>query len=319
MENPLVSVIVAAYNAEQHISEALFSVERQSYKNIEIIVVDDGSTDSTPAIIQHSFPNIHYVRQDNSGSCASPRNKGLGLAKGELVTFFDADDIMLPQKIRQQVDQFERHPEAALVVSNYRNFTDTEKSDDHFSSCPEIRARLKTKNNQPFVLGPKESRTILIDENFTIASSPLFKRELVLEEKGFDTTLTACEDFHLIYRVAMKGAVVVTPEVSFERRLHDLNMSGDTERMMTNFIVSRSGLAAKETDPALANKLRKRVRHMKRELQTYLIRRGKLSPAMGMYSQTFPPLNLRELRHDMLQGTKLCLTGLKLRKVEWPH
>ncbi|WP_165855273.1 glycosyltransferase family 2 protein [Marinobacter sp. JSM 1782161] len=317
-EQPLVTVIIPAFNAEQYLDDTLQSIEAQTYANIEIIVVDDGSTDSTAELVQAHAPRVRYIHQPNSGSCAAPRNNGLKHAQGEFITFFDADDIMLPEKIAQQVRQFQDHPDAVAVISNYRNFTDTETSVDHFATCPTITARLADSGQQAITLPSTECRRILIDENFTIASSPLFRRSVVDAEQGFDVSLRACEDFHLIYRVALKGPLVVVPDVGFERRLHDLNMSGDPERMMFNFIRSRASLVHLETTRELQDTLADLVRHMKREFQTLLIRKGKLREAFGLFSQTLPPTSRRELKHDVFQGTKLCLTALGLRKVEWP-
>ncbi|ROT98394.1 glycosyltransferase [Marinobacter sp. R17] len=319
MELPLVTVIIPAFNAEDYLDETLSSIEAQTYPNIEIIVVDDGSTDSTPEIVNGHTSRVRYIRQDNSGSCSAPRNLGLRHAAGEFITFFDADDIMLPHKVEHQVEQFFSYPEAVFVTSNYRNFTENEKSADHFSSCPLIAEKCLEIGPGPFLLPSQSCRNILLEENFTIASSPLFRRSLVFNEGGFDESLRACEDFHLIYRIAMKGPVVVLPEVAFERRLHDLNMSGDPERMMSNFLLSRMDLIHQETEQIFRKKLKKLVRHMKRELQTQLIRKGKLKAAVSLYGQTFPPCSRKEIKHDVFQGTKIVLTALKFRDVEQPE
>lgn len=307
MDKPLVSVIIAAYNAEQYIEETLNSILDQTYSELEIIVVDDGSTDRTAEIVNALHPRVRYVFQQNSGSCASPRNHGLALAKGTYLTFFDADDIMLPQKIEHQVREMEANPGAALCVINYCNFTGSSRSSDHFSSCPSLSLYTDNLNTPSFELSTLESRNILIDENFTIASSPLFRSEYVRQQGGFDTTLKACEDFHLIYRIAANGAMVVMPEIGFERRLHDTNMSADCERMLRNLILSRQSLASDETDPSLKRRLQKRVLRYQRDLQTCLINKGQLRSAAKLYRETFPPRSLSDLNHDFRQGIKLTL------------
>ena len=101
MENPLVSVIIPVYNCEKYIERCIFSLLEQTYKNIEIIVVDDGSTDQSGAICQkYSDNNLIYVRQNNSGPSVA-RNKGLSLMSGEYVTFVDADDYVAPNYIKE--------------------------------------------------------------------------------------------------------------------------------------------------------------------------------------------------------------------------
>lgn len=311
MDKPLVTVIVAAYNAANYLEETLHTILDQDYSPLEIIVVDDGSTDETAAIAKSFGDRVHYCYQQNSGSCASPRNHGLAVARGEYVTFFDADDLMLPGKISRQVNELETHSEAVLCVGNYRNFTGETTSGDHFSTCPELSRYVATSCNSSFVLEAHECRNILISENFTIASSPLFRTPVVVAEGGFNTDLKACEDFHLIYRMATHGKVVVVPEVLFERRLHDTNMSADSERMLRNLIASRLSLARYEDDSTLAKLLSRRARRYRRDLQTCLVNKGCLDTALCLYRETLPPTSLSDLYHDISQGVKLLLGRLR--------
>lgn len=307
MDKPLVTVIVPAYNASDYIAETLESILAQTYENLEVIVVDDGSTDNTAEIVKSYTSGITYIHQENSGSCAAPRNNGLQHAKGEFVTFFDADDIMLPDKIAHQVNDLLDHPEAVICISNYRNFTQTQHSADHFSNCPALADYLNEVKGTTFTLTSLACRSILIDENFTIASSPLFRTQTVKSLGGFKQSLRACEDFHLIYRVAMEGDVVVNATVGFERRLHDLNMSSDNERMLRNLIGSRSSLSREETDKSLRKRLEFRVRRYRRDLQTCLVLKGRLKDAVRMYLETFPPKSFSDLNHDIRQGIKILM------------
>ncbi|MEP5287075.1 MAG: glycosyltransferase [Alloalcanivorax venustensis] len=307
MDKPLVTVIVAAYNAEAYLQETLETILGQDYSPLEIIVVDDGSTDGTANIVKALGHCVHYRYQQNSGSCAAPRNHGLELAKGKYVTFFDADDLMLPGKISRQVAEQEANPDAAFCVGNYRNFTGETRSADHFSTCPALGPYLEQSQGASFLLAAKECREILIQENFTIASSPLFRTSVIVSEGGFNTDLKACEDFDLIYRTATHGTAVVVPEVFFERRLHDSNMSADTERMLRNLIASRLSLADYESDPTLAKRLGQRAQRYRRDLQTCLVNKGHFTAALSLYARTLPPHSLSDLNHDIRQGVKLAL------------
>ena len=312
MDKPLVTVIVAAYNAANYLEETLHTILDQDYSPLEIIVVDDGSTDETAAIAKSFGNRVRYRYQQNSGSCASPRNHGLAAAQGEYVTFFDADDLMLPGKISRQVNELVTHSEAVLCVGNYRNFTGETTSGDHFSTCPELSRYVATSCNSSFVLEAHECRNILISENFTIASSPLFRTRTVVSEGGFNTDLKACEDFHLIYRTATHGKVVIVPEVLFERRLHDTNMSADSERMLRNLIASRLSLAQHETDPVLVKHLEKRAQRYRRSLQSCLINKGQFGGAFALYKDTLPPRSLSDLNHDIRQAIKLVFSQTRL-------
>lgn len=308
MDKPLVTVIVPAYNASDFIAETLESILNQTYDNLQVIVVDDGSTDDTARIVQSYSPRVTYIHQTNSGGCAAPRNRGLQHAQGEFVTFFDADDIMLPDKIESQVEDLLGQSRAVMSICNYRNFDNTEKYPDHFSTCPILQSQMLTE--KMIAITGELCRSVLLDENFGSACSPLFKASIVRDLQGFNESLFACEDFHLIYRVAMHGDIVITSKVSFERRLHDTNMSNDNERMLRNLIASRHDLSLNETNTSLQRRLKHRVRRYRRDLQTCLVLKKQLGKALKLYGETFPPQSLSDLNHDVRQGIKIALHGL---------
>jgi glycosyltransferase involved in cell wall biosynthesis len=115
--NPLVSVVVTAFNHGPYIAETLESVFQQSYPHYEVIVVDDGSTDDTAPRI-HAFGNkAEYVRQENQGPAGS-RNTGIRLATGDLVALLDGDDLWAPTKLQAQVTAARAHPKAGLIAAN---------------------------------------------------------------------------------------------------------------------------------------------------------------------------------------------------------
>ena len=110
MSEPLVSVVIPAYNAASYIAETLDSVKRQTWQAIEVFVIDDGSSDDTVAIARtYSATNFTILEQKNSGACVA-RNLGLSLSKGKYIQFLDADDVLSPDKIEQQVAVLEKNP-----------------------------------------------------------------------------------------------------------------------------------------------------------------------------------------------------------------
>jgi GT2 family glycosyltransferase len=117
-DNPFVSVIMPAYNAARYIAEAIESVLIQNYRNFELIIVDDGSTDNTKEIVK-SFKNnkIQYFYKDKDGP-SSARNLAINRAKGQYIMPLDADDMMTPDFIAKHLSEFEKHPEADLVYSD---------------------------------------------------------------------------------------------------------------------------------------------------------------------------------------------------------
>jgi glycosyltransferase involved in cell wall biosynthesis len=116
-DGPLVSVIIPTYNYAGYLSRAIGSCLDQTYRNIEIIVVDDGSTDNTAAVAGGFGNKIVYVRQENKGVSAA-RNTGLGRAKGAFIAFLDADDIFLKECIASNVAVLLDHPDIGIVFTN---------------------------------------------------------------------------------------------------------------------------------------------------------------------------------------------------------
>lgn len=117
-ELPLVSVIMPAYNAQDFIREAICSVLEQDYPRLELIVVNDGSTDQTAQEARVFGERVRVLEKENGGAAAA-RNHGISAAQGELVAFLDADDIWLPGKLSAQVGYLMKHPEVGMVTSNF--------------------------------------------------------------------------------------------------------------------------------------------------------------------------------------------------------
>jgi len=120
MDNPLVSIIIPVYNGEQFIREAIDSVLAQTYRPIEIIVVDDGSQDNTAKIIK-SYPQVTYIYQKNSGHGVA-KNTGIQHSKADYLSFLDADDLWDAQKIEIQMNYILNNPEIEYVICNMKNF-----------------------------------------------------------------------------------------------------------------------------------------------------------------------------------------------------
>lgn len=104
---PLVSAIIATYNRADIVGEAIESILGQTYKNMEVLVVDDGSTDGTHEALRRFGNRIRVVRQENAGPGAA-RNRGIEVARGELIAFLDSDDIWMPTKLERQVRLLEK-------------------------------------------------------------------------------------------------------------------------------------------------------------------------------------------------------------------
>src|SRR5215207_8996520 len=122
--NPLVSIITPFYNVEAYLAETIESVIHQDYVNWELILIDDGSSDASTAIAKSyadKFPSkIFYLEHSNHSNrgAAASRNEGISMAKGELISFLDSDDCLLPNKLQEQVALFKQMPEASVICES---------------------------------------------------------------------------------------------------------------------------------------------------------------------------------------------------------
>jgi glycosyltransferase involved in cell wall biosynthesis len=254
--HPLVSTIICAYNAQDFIFETLDSVFSQTYENLEVIVVDDGSTDSTGSLIKSVGQQVVYQSQINSGS-ARARNTGILMARGDLLCFFDADDIMVPDRIASQVEFMNRYPELGLTFVDYRNFHSLSQPSPgtHFQTCPFLQHELQ--GNVDCVL--RDARQLLLVENFGITGTMMLRKRMLKHEAGFEPSLRGAEDFHFYYRLARHTPVGILNRVGMLRRLHAGNKSLHKPTALPSLVRTYSDLLATETSPQARQLLRDRL------------------------------------------------------------
>ena len=268
---PLVSVIIPMFNAQAFICETLDSIFAQTYKNIEVIVIDDGSTDCSSRVVHDYKVLVSYYYQSNSGGCAVPRNTGIARSSGEFLCFVDADDILVPDRIARQVDFMARNPYVGLVFCDYRNFNEEGPyPKSHFQTCPRLWSLLK--GQQELIID--NACELLVQENFGCAGSLLIRRNLLKLESGFESTLRACEDFHFYYRLARHIQVGVVNEVGMLRRLHEVNMSANPLKMLSEGIRSRTLLRNSENNARLRGLLDQYIAERHTSLARYYADRG---------------------------------------------
>ena len=188
MTPPNVSVVIPAYNAQRTVGAAVDSVLAQTFDDLEVVVIDDGSTDHTAEIVAaRSDPRLSCVTVENGG-VARARNRGVAMTSAPLVAFLDADDLWLPPKLERQVQALRQHPGHGLC------FASTELVDDELQQIGANRAR------------PYEdfSEALLLDGNIVSAgsSSVLVERALLKEVGGFDPQLSQCADWDMWLRLS---------------------------------------------------------------------------------------------------------------------
>lgn len=217
-DNPLVSVILPVYNGEQFVAQALESALRQTYRNIEVLVVDDGSTDGTRPIVDAQAandPRVRVLSQPNSG-VARARNQAIAASRGEFIAPLDADDLWAPTKIERQVRRMlEAGPETGLVYSWWVWI-------DQNSYVLDRSPRWMIEGNALEML----LRVVFIGN----ASVPLFRRTCLEHAGGYNEELAAaaaggCEDWDLALKVAERYCLAVVPDVLVGYRRRPGSMS----------------------------------------------------------------------------------------------
>jgi glycosyltransferase involved in cell wall biosynthesis len=204
---PTISVVIPAYNAARFIGDALASIRAQTLRDIDVIVVDDGSTDSTVAKVQGFAPSldITIIRQPNAGPAAA-RNHGVRRARGRFCAFLDSDDVMLPERLESQLALFQAHPSLGLVHTDLMTFDDRG-----------IIHRTRHAFSNP--CGGAVLDRLLID-NFITTSTVMAPKERLIEAGLFNEKRRVSEDFELWLRMASRWTIgfVDRPLVQYRRR-----------------------------------------------------------------------------------------------------
>ena len=248
MSEPLISVIMPTYNQAQFIREAITSALNQSRKDLELIVVDNHSTDGTEQVVS-SFRDerLRYYKFSNNGIIAASRNYGMRQARGKYGAFLDSDDVWLTDKLAQQVDVLEQDGRCQMVFCRFQ--------------VSDANGKLQDR-----IIGPKDFRANgyiyhkLIRYNF-IASSSVIVRKAILGTVGYfyeGKDLSCAEDFDLWLRIARNNRVVFLPRILGLYRMHMLNANVDDQRLQKALNVIdkhfRDGLTSeREANRAKAN------------------------------------------------------------------
>jgi glycosyltransferase involved in cell wall biosynthesis/peptidoglycan/xylan/chitin deacetylase (PgdA/CDA1 family) len=280
---PLVTAVVPAYNAEKTIDETLRSVRAQTYRNLEILVVDDGSTDRTAAVVEahaSADPRVRLIRQANAGVAAA-RNRGISESAADFVAPVDADDLWMPTKIeKQMVAMRARGPRCGLVYTWQTTIDEHGRAMSH-------RRRWECEG---YVL-PR-----MLYGNLVGSGSPaLMRKEAVIEAGGYDASLRergaqGCEDFQLYLRISERYEFAVIKEhLTGYRELHDAMSTDFLQMVRSDELV---GAYAERAHP----------RHAR------LIRAGRIYFRKSQIR--------RALRHGRFRTAGLLLLGL-LRSHPW--
>lgn len=284
----LVSVIIPAYNCEATISFTLASVWAQTYQNLEVIVVDNGSIDTTAQIVR-SFTNrddrVKYVYTDEKGA-ANARNLGFAHSCGEYVAYLDADDVWFLNKLQCQVDSLQRNPKAVLTYCG-AEFVDQDLT-HLYNSIPD-------KSLKGNVLGS------LLQRNFIVCGSlPLVRREAIEEAGDWDSSLPASHDWDYWLRLAKLGEFEMIPLPLVKYRIAENSISSNIGRRLDcNFKVLDRAYASVGTEyqkykqSSIANvwlhgaKMHLQRGNNKKEVRSNLVKALKVNPKLFFDKEYF--------------------------------
>lgn len=213
-QSPLVSVIIPCYKQAHFLGEAIDSVFAQTYKNVEVIVVDDGSPDNTSEVANR-YQRVRYIRQKNQGSNAA-RNTGIGASTGEYLVFFDADDRLLPEALEAGSECFDDHPESAFVCG-HAAFISYDGNPHPYTQRPCINMNYAS----------------LLKSNEIVAPLLVMFRRGVFEQVGFfNVSLAGGEDYEMYLRITRRFPVRCHHKIIAEYRQHRSSASKNPELML---------------------------------------------------------------------------------------
>jgi glycosyltransferase involved in cell wall biosynthesis len=210
-----VSVVIPTYNCERYIGQTLRSVLAQSHPPLEVLVVDDGSTDSTAAIVRSFGGAVRLIQQANSGVCAA-RNRGFDESRGEFVCFLDHDDYWFRWKLARQIEAFKVYPAAGVVYTGFVNWR------SHGGDFPDPE-ELAVIAPSELIINHEYSGWIyhhLLLTCWALTSTAMLRREVFARIGGFDDQLPYAEDWDLWLRISRQHPFVKVEAMSTLYRQH---------------------------------------------------------------------------------------------------
>ena len=218
MSSPSVSVCMPVYNTERYVAEAVESILAQTFGDFEFIIIDDGSTDGSRAILERyakQDDRIRLISRPNTG-IGGARNEALGLARGELIAVMDSDDVALPERFEVQVAYLREHPEVVCLGSKVQFIDEAGRF----------------LYEEPDAMDHEAIQEVALRGYCPLSQcSMMMRREAVLAIKGYDPELSSAEDLDLVLRLGERGKLVNLPQVLQKYRWHDQSISAKKQAL----------------------------------------------------------------------------------------
>jgi GT2 family glycosyltransferase len=279
-EGPLVSVIIPTYNRAGVIGETIENVLQQTYAKIELIVVDDGSTDDTQSVLKSYGSRIRWTFQENVGPSAA-RNRGLAMAKGDIIAFQDSDDSWHPQKLTRQVSLLQRGGDSVVCCLCNTTIELADRVVGSFENAP-----VYPTIEEGIWLNVTEvlaTRCILFNQAAAI------RRDVLMRIGGFDESFRLMEDVELALRLSLEGpwAFIREPLATRQSKLsHTLSHEATDRIVAGNMLrIQQGALRIMELNPRLAalrTKMQRELHRSRRQLRAIEIKESKLIGASAL-------------------------------------
>jgi len=232
-----ISVIIPTYNYARYLRQAIDSALAQTYAPLEVIVIDDGSTDETPQVLAEYGERIRTIRQINAGVGAA-RNSGVAAARGEYIALLDSDDLWLPRKLELQIARFEVDPSLGLVHCGSESFDNTGRTLSTSLDGMEGRVAEEMLRFDREVITAPGSRIVV-------------PTRIAEEVGGFDAHLPPSDDWDFCYRVAVRYPIGYVREVLVRYRQHGSGLHLDIAKMEKAMLISLAKAFESRDVPAL--------------------------------------------------------------------
>ena len=249
LATPHLSVVIPVHNAERYVAAAVRSALDPSLPDVEILVIDDGSTDrSAEEARAINDPRVTVIRERASGGPARPRNVGLGRARAPYVALLDADDVLKPGRLAASVAALDRCPSAGFTFGDYERVDADGKvlEPSVLSAYPGFRALPTLAVEDGWRLIPQTTLARgLLYENFIATGGAVIRADLARFEGGFDETLTNSDDRDMWFRLAHRCDALYSPQLGFSYRKHSTSI---THRPPIRYSVSRITVLRRERE-----------------------------------------------------------------------
>jgi glycosyltransferase involved in cell wall biosynthesis len=314
MARPTVSVVMPLYNGEAYVLDAILSVQRQTCDAWELVVVDDGSTDGSAALVEREAARdqrIRLIRQENSGGPARPRNRAIAGSQGTYVCFLDPDDLFDPAKLELQAHVLDTHPEAGVVFSDIEVFSGDGPGSGHsYLGRADWHAQagpyLEPLGGDLFRCGDGFYQFMSTTITSLTTQSVMVRRRALDRFPGpFDEGLVIGQDIDLWFRLALHEDLFFLDRCLAHYRIHESNRTGNSESALRGFVEAHTQnleRAHPVLDEEALEVMRGRIARNSFALGYHYVKEGRFAEGRRRYVAAMPGVGMGKVASAYLKS-----------------